>query len=162
MFKNLLVVLLLGLSVAAVAKEVESETTDQSYKLVDFAEFVEFHKVSDEMARRKERLMLRPSPVQFSAKLMSVPKPGSFTLAYEALSLWQGGEDTPVWEQLDISHSAFIGLNKGPVLGMYLTRAAAEQFAKIKSDTEMQFYGLHLYNYTHGPRLLIFGGKPVK
>lgn len=82
-----------------------------SYRAIELTTFVDSNQISQQMASKKQRLMLQPEPVKFEAMLMSAPKAGEFSLAYDALQLWQGDAELP-----NIDHSAFVGVEGGPVL----------------------------------------------
>lgn len=85
---------------------------------------------------------------------MSKPKAGKFSLAYDALQLWQGQSELPI-----IDHSAFVGLQEGPVLGVYVTHEAAKMLQAIELEKPTQFYAMHIYNYSKGPRLVIVAAQ---
>lgn len=125
-----------------------------SYRAVEWVEFVALNQVSPEMAAKKHRLMFQPKAIRFQAQLMSKPKPGTFTLAYDALQFWKGDAEIP-----NIDHSAFVGFEKGPVLGAYVTQEAAKMLNKLELNTTVTFYAMHIYNYSKGPRLVIVAAQ---
>ncbi len=129
---------------------------DASYRLVNWVEFVALNQVSSEMATKKHRLMFQPKSVSFQAQLMSKPELGEFTLAYDALQFWQGEAELP-----NISHSVFVGEEKGVVLGAYVTHEAAEMLNELELNTQATFYVMHIYNYAKGPRVVIVAASPV-
>ncbi|WP_415882140.1 hypothetical protein [Neptuniibacter sp. QD34_54] len=125
-----------------------------TYRSIELATFVKANYVSATMAEKKQRLMLQPEAIQFQALLMARPKPGRFSLAYDALQLWERDEELP-----NIDHSAFVGLKNGPVLGVYVTHEAAKMLNKIELEKPVQFYAMHIYNYSNGPRLVIVAAQ---
>ncbi|WP_415889028.1 hypothetical protein ACMXYV_13705 [Neptuniibacter sp. SY11_33] len=124
------------------------------YKSVNLVQFVNKNQLSTQMAEKKQRLMIQPEPIQFQAQLMSMPKAGKFSLAYDALQLWQSESELPT-----IDHSAFVGLQEGPVLGVYVTHEAAKMLRQINLEVPTQFYAMHIYNYSKGPRLVIVAAQ---
>lgn len=126
------------------------------YRSVELTPFVNANYVSQAMADKKQRLMIQPEPIQFQARLMSKPKTGQFSLAYDALQLWQGEEELPL-----IDHSAFVGLKDGPVLGVYVTHEAAKMLQLLDLNTPAKFYAMHIYNYSNGPRLVIVAAENI-
>lgn len=121
-----------------------------AYREVMLPAFVDANQISQRMVDKKQRLMLKPEAVQFQAQLMAKPKPGKFSLAYDALQLWQGEAELP-----NIDHSAFVGVEGGPVLGVYVTHEAAEMLQSVSLKSPATFYAMHIYNYAKGPRLVI-------
>lgn len=142
-----LIILFFSFNLHAVTPEIDSRDV---YREVMLSVFVDANQISQIMTDKKQRLMLKPEPIAFQAALMSEPKPGQFSLAYDALRLWQGEEELP-----DIDHSAFVGIEGGPVLGVYVTHEAAKMLESIPLKTPATFYAMHIYNYAKGPRLVI-------
>lgn len=131
------------------------------YRQVNLVEFVDFNQMSEKMIKAKQRLMLKPEPISFTGVLKSRPKAGEFSLAYDALMLWQSDET----KLPKIGFSAFIGAigdENAPVLGVYVVDRIADILNKLPMEQPLEFYALHLYNYTKGPRLLIVGVKLPK
>jgi len=137
----------------------ESTLIDQrnQYVTVVLSEYVERNRVSEKMEKKQQRLMIKPKLVTFNSTLVSIPKPGEFSLAYDALSLWQSNQAMPV-----IDHSAFVGDRKnGPVIGVYVTQEAAKMLNSLELDKPAAFYALHIYNYAKGPRLVIVAAESL-
>lgn len=149
----LVFVLLFSVGASANASEVDSKA---SYQSVELEEFARANHVSARMSKKKQRLMLKPTPVRFKAQLMSKPASGEFSLAYDALQLWGAESELP-----NINHSAFVGLQAGPVLGMYVTQEAADMLNGYGLNTPAMFYAMHIYNYSKGPRLVIVAVEPI-
>ncbi len=125
------------------------EQVKQQYERVNLAAFIRKNHVSKQMADKKQRTMLPPALIQFKGRLMAAAKPGKFSLVYDAINLWAGGD------QPAVTHSAFIGAEDGRVIGSYVTQSAAVQMKGLEVGGELIFYALHLYNYAKGPRVLI-------
>lgn len=140
--------------------EIANETIEQSYQQINLTEFYNENQIPEQMVQKKQRLMLPPSAVQFDARLMSAPKPGQFSLVYDALGLWQQAEEAD--DRPEVTHSAFVGVDNGPVLGMYLSKAAAKQIQQYEVNSNLHLYAVHLYNYAGGPRLVVLGAEPVQ
>ena len=87
---------------------------------------------------------------------MSKPKPGTFELVYDALSLWpsEADEALPI-----INHSAFVGYKETPVIGAYLSDKAAEMLLQVDMAKPVTFYAIHIYNYARGPRVVIVAAE---
>lgn len=151
----LAVFLLMPLSV--IASEQSGQDIQQKFRQVSLVEFFNENQLSREMAEEKKRVMLPPDAVRFRARLMALPKPGQFSLVYDALNIW-GGVDRG-GEKPEVTHSAFIGLSSGPVLGMYLSSGAVSQLVEFSVGDELTFYAVHLYNYSGGPRLVVLGAE---
>jgi len=122
---------------------------------VQLNQFIDDNQLSEQMAAKKQRLMLKPNAIHFDATLKDKPKPGEFTLVYEALALWGDGE------MPQITHSAFIGAEDGRVLSVYVSQKAAGQLQALPLDQPLNFYAIHIYNYAKGPRLIIVGAQAL-
>lgn len=127
-----------------------------AYREVVLPAFVSDNQISKNMADKKQRLMLKPEPIKFDGVLKSKPRPGEFSLAYDALQLWQGAGELP-----NIDHSAFVGTEGGPVLGVYVTHEAASMLKGVQLDSPVTFYAMHIYNYAKGPRLVIVAASSI-
>lgn len=138
----------------------DKQDIQQRFKQVELSDFFKENQISEKLAAEKKRVMLPPEAVQFKARLMSPPKPGQFSLVYDALGLW-GREDSSSDERPEVTHSAFIGSESGPVLGMYLSSAAAKQLVPLEVGSDLTVYAVHLYNYAGGPRLVVLGAEPA-
>jgi hypothetical protein len=144
--------------------ETSAQSIDQQYKKVVLTDFINVNQISLKMVKAKQRLMLPPSPIQFKAKLMQAPKPGKFSLVYDALQLWPSEQPLP-----EISHSAYLQADNKQVIAVYVSTAAAKQmqqlFSEQKSKTETNapinahIYAMHIYNYAKGPRLVVIGAQ---
>ncbi|MCV6611683.1 MAG: hypothetical protein OIF55_12990 [Amphritea sp.] len=144
------------------AQSVDHSPAQELFEEVDLAKFYIENQIADDMAEKKHRLMLQPSPVRFQAFLMSMPKLGSFSLVYDAFALWTDQQFVVQDKGAVINHSAFLGLHEGPVLGVYLSDAVAHQLKNYSVGTELEIYAVHIYNYSGGPRLVVLGVTPVK
>lgn len=147
----LAICVLLNLQHAYAAEPPSSVTFSE----VQLKQFIDNNQLSKKMVEKKQRLMLKPSAINFAATLKAKPKPGQFTLVYEALALWGDG-DMP-----QITHSAFIGTEDGRVLSVYVNHKAAEQLQALPLDQPLNFYAIHIYNYAKGPRLIIVGAQAL-
>lgn len=152
-FRFFVISLLLPFAAMSAATESEQDI-QQKFKPVDLAAFFEQNQISKRLAAEKKRLMLPPEAIRFNAQLMSAPKRGRFSLVYDALGLWEA-KGVSLDEKPDVTYSAFIGSESGPVLGMYLSSAAAGQLQEYAVGDELTFYAVHLYNYSGGPRLVV-------
>lgn len=126
-----------------------------TFSEVQLKQFIDNNQLSKKMVEQKQRLMLKPSAINFAATLKAKPKPGQFTLVYEALALWGDGE------MPQITHSAFIGAEDGRVLSVYVSQQAAEQLHTLPLDQPLNLYAIHIYNYAKGPRLIIVGAQAL-
>ncbi len=145
-----------AVSAAIGAAELEADLRG-SYRPVHLAGFVQENQLSEEMIAKKQRLMKQPEAISFEATLVSRPKQGNYTLAYDALNLWSGNEKLPV-----IEHSAFVGFAaQGPVLGVYVAQGAVKILEQLELDAPAVFYAVHIYTYAKGPRLVIVAAEPV-
>ncbi len=145
--------LLICFSVEAGAEKLSGTVGGDRYQAIELATFIEKNHVSAKMAAKKQRAMLPPSAVQFDARLMVAPEPGTFSLVYDALGLWGDGE-LP-----EVTHSVFVGADNGRVIGAYVSRAAASQLQKLAVGSVVHFYAIHIYNYARGPRLVIVAAQ---
>jgi len=127
------------------------------YASVELSAYIERNQLPKELEDEKKRLMLKPKLITFNSALVTKPKLGEFSLAYDALSFWKTDEPMPV-----INHSAFVGDRKnGPVIGVYVTDKAAKMLNSLELDKPAAFYALHIYNYTKGPRLVIVAAESL-
>ncbi len=156
-FRFLMINLLLATASVVGATESEQDI-QQKFKPVDLAVFFDQNQISEKLATEKKRVMLQPQAIRFTARLMSAPKPGKFSLVYDALGLW-GAKGVSLDERPKVTHSAFVGSESGPVLGMYLSSSAAGQLQEYVVGDELTFYAVHLYNYSGGPRLVVLGAE---
>lgn len=156
-FPQIFVAVSLLISCFCHADALTSNTTGQ-FKKIDLDTFIAQNHVSKKMADKKQRAMLPPTAVQFTAKLMQAPKPGKFSLVYDALSLWPSDEPLP-----HIDHSAFLKADNGRVISTYVSKVAAEQLKSLYIDTpvDTHIYAIHIYNYAKGPRLVVIGAAAV-
>jgi len=130
-------------------------TPKDIFSKVELSTFVDKNQLPEQMVAKKQRLMLKPNAIQFSATLKAQPKPGQFSLVYEALALWGDGE------MPEVTHSAFIGADDGHVLSVYVNQKAAEQLLTLPLNQPLNFYAIHIYNYAKGPRLIIVGAQAL-
>ena len=143
-----LALLFFSFQLHAVTPEVDGR---DAYREVVLPAFVSDNQISKNMADKKQRLMLKPEPIKFDGVLKSKPRPGEFSLAYDALQLWQGAGELP-----NIDHSAFVGTEGGPVLGVYVTHEAASMLKGVQLDSPVT-----IYNYAKGPRLVIVAASSI-
>jgi len=101
----------------------------------------------------KRRIMINPKKLSFEGELKAAPKEGEFSLIYDSLKLW-GVDPLP-----NVSHSSYIKTPLGKVIPVYLDELAAKRLNDEAVGMKATFYGLHVYNYEHGPRLLILSYK---
>lgn len=135
--------------------------TDQPFESINLTHFIDNNQIPTDMAAAKKRVMLPPSAIQFDATLLQPPKPGEFTLVYDALSLWQSDAPMP-----NVDHSAFLQADDNRVIGVYVSSAAAEQLKVIASHAmnkpiKSHIYAVHIYNYAKGPRLVVLGASDL-
>lgn len=151
--KNTLYVLL---SIFLLAISYKLPATERvEFKQVNLVSFVNENQISQKMIEKKQRLMLKPSAIQFDAKLKARPKQGKYNLVYEALSLWGEGK------MPNITHSGFIEASDGRVLSVYVSNQAEQQIRSIPLGQPTNFYAIHIYNYAKGPRLIIVGAQAL-
>ncbi len=137
-----------------------AESINQQYQKIELGEFVSKHQLPKKMIEAKHRVILRPNAIQFSAKLMQAPQAGKYSLVYEMLQLWPSTQPLP-----EISHSAFLQAADGKVLSVYVSKVAAAQMQQLFDDSNAQqpigvhIYAMHIYNYAHGPRLVVIGAQ---
>lgn len=133
-----------------------TDTQPTPFTQVTLSQFIADNQISEAMAAKKERLMLPPSAITFKATLMASPKPGQFSLVYDALSLWPGDEPLP-----NVSHSAYLQADNGHVLPVYVADKAATQLAQLydahQTPTPCTVFAVHIYNYAKGPRIVVLG-----
>jgi len=101
----------------------------------------------------QRRIMINPYKLSFAGELMATPKEGEFSLIYDSLKLW-GVDPLP-----NVSHSSYIKTPLGKVMPVYLDELAAKRLNDEAVGMSATFYALHVYNYEHGPRLLILSYK---
>ena len=155
--------LLLALSSAVLAETIQDidTTVSNEFKSIQLSDFIDTNQVSAEMAAAKSRFMLPPSAIQFDATLLQPPKPGKFSLVYDALSLWQSDAPLPT-----VDHSAFLQTDDERVIAVYVSSVAAEQLKaiaaqNIKLPQKSHIYAIHIYNYAKGPRLVVIGASSM-
>ncbi len=135
-----------------------ADTAD--YTLIELDPFIGNNRIPDDGSGKNQRTLLRPVPVQFTARLLEAPQPGQFALVYDALNLWASEQPG-----FNVSHSAFLQSAGQQVLATYVTRPAAARLQQLYDQAGRQpvrahLYALHLYNYSKGPRLLILSAEP--
>lgn len=117
-----------------------------AYQPVDFAQLV----ASSRTPVPGQKIILRPSPVSFSATLLQMPVPQRSDYLRQVLALMQS-TNTPKVEQRVV-------LGYAPDKGMpvYIEQAAAQRLAReAKAGERRRFYALHVYNYSKGPALVV-------
>ncbi|WP_028469516.1 hypothetical protein [Neptunomonas japonica] len=153
--------LLLALSSTAFSENLPDTDINKEFKSIKLSDYIDTNQVSAEMAAAKNRFMLQPKAIQFDALLLQPPKPGKFSLVYDALSLWQSNSPLPT-----VDHSAFLQTDDERVIAVYVSSVAAEQLKAIaaqnsKKPQKSHIYAVHIYNYAKGPRLVVIGASPL-
>lgn len=134
-----------------------SHHASAEYQHVNLLDFYTQNQIPEDMAAKKQRVMLPPKAIQFEGWAMALAKPGKFSLVYDALSLWSTEEDLP-----KVTHSAFISAKGAPVLPVYVAEEAAKHIEAIGVKNMASFYAVHIYNYAKGPRLVIVAASKAK
>jgi hypothetical protein len=155
--------LLLALSSSVFAEDLSHTdvNSDNKFETIELSNFIDKNQIPIDMIAAKKRVMLPPNAVQFDSTLLQSPKPGKFSLVYDALSLWQSDAPLPT-----VDHSAFLQTDDERVIAVYVSSVAAEQLKliaaqNIKAPQKSHIYAVHIYNYSKGPRLVVIGASPL-
>ncbi|MBZ8141657.1 hypothetical protein CLD22_17340 [Rubrivivax gelatinosus] len=108
-------------------------------------------------ARTPQRIILRPSGVQFDAELAALPRPQKAEYLQQALQLMH------VSEPPRVQQAVLLRYGRGETLVAYIDEAAAQRLAReVKVGEKRRFYAFHVYNYSRGPALVVtsFGAAP--
>jgi hypothetical protein len=136
--------------------QAHSDEWSADTKLVDLDEYVSSNQVSQNIIDKKQRVMLEPELIRFSAKLQDVVLPGEYQLVSDALSVW-GITPLP-----NVGFSTYITTKQDNVLGVYIENEIAAQIKDhFNVNDVLQFQAYRLYNYAKGPRLLLVGVKAL-
>jgi len=136
------------------AKEGRSETSQEQLDLVALAQHYPLQDMDGMIELLiakgdKRRVMIKPYQLRFEGELMAAPKSGSYSLIYDSLKLW-GLQPLP-----NVTHASYIKTPGNKVMPVYLDESAAKRLSDEPVGMKATFYALHVYNYEHGPRLLI-------
>lgn len=149
-FRHSLVFVLLIFLISPIHAK-SSESSQQLYPPKDIDGMIDRLKAEGD----KRRVMIKPYQLSFKAELMSELKQGEYSLIYDGLQFW-GIDPMP-----EVTHSIYVKTPGGKVIGVYVEKEAATGLAKENVGAQAELYALHVYNYEHGPRLLIVSYKAL-
>lgn len=152
MMKSLRIWALIGLCWALPAQAAAPAAVEQSYQQVELARLVE----SSRTPVAGQKIVIRPSPVSFSATLLQMPVPQRSDYLRQVLGMMQTARVPTVEQRVVLGY----GDNKG--MPAYIEQVAARRLAaEAKAGERRRFYALHVYNYSKGPALVItsFGAR---
>lgn len=119
---------------------------EQSYERVELATLVD----KSRTAMPGQKIILRPTPVSFTATLVRLPEPQRADYLTQALQMMRVGEVPEVKERI------VLGYGDERFLIAYIEAATARRLAATaKAGERRRFYALHAYNYSKGPALLV-------
>lgn len=125
-------------------------------KAVDLDEYIAANQVSQNIIDKKQRVMLEPELIDFTAAVQSQIKTTQAELVADALSVW-GISPLP-----EVAFSLYLRSPNGEVIGVYVENTVAKYMQKnTKIDSDNAFQAYRLYNYAKGPRLLLVGVKEM-
>lgn len=126
-------------------------------KSVSIDEYINQNQVSQNIIDKKQRVMLEPELIDFTANLQAKVVPSKASLVIDALSVW-GISPLP-----EVAHSTFLRTPNGNVIGVYVEKTIAERLSSsYQLNTSISFQAYRLYNYAKGPRLLLVGVKSAQ
>ncbi len=95
--------------------------------------------------------------VVFDAQVMTLPEKQKTDYLYLAMSV---AKVNPVPE---VDHAMFVGVSEDVVLPVYVEQSVVKKFAKLHEqygaegfrNRKMRFAGIHVYNYSKGPAIVV-------
>lgn len=154
--KHVLILALCGLmpahaATSAAAPVAARPAAAETYQPVDLAKLVE----ASRTAVPGQKIILRPSPVSFSATLLQMPVAQRSDYLRQVLAMMQTNAVPKVEQRVVLSYAPDKGL---PV---YVEQAAAQRLAReARVGERRRFYALHVYNYSKGPALVVTSFGP--
>lgn len=122
-----------------------------AYQPVDLARLVE----TSRTPVAGQKIILRPSPVSFSATLLQMPVAQRSEYLRQVLAMMQTATPPKVEQRVVLGYAPDKGL---PV---YIEQAAALRLAReARLGEQRRFYALHVYNYSKGPALVVTSFGP--
>lgn len=122
-----------------------------AYQPVDFARLVE----TSRTPVPGQKIILRPTPVSFSATLLQMPVAQRSDYLRQVLALMQSANTPKVEQRVVLGYAPDKGM---PV---YIEQAAAQRLLReAKAGDRRRFYALHVYNYSKGPALVVTSFGP--
>ncbi|MFT5448697.1 MAG: hypothetical protein ACI9DC_003882 [Gammaproteobacteria bacterium] len=102
-------------------------------------------------ARNGTRLIVKPSPIQFQARLKQYPKQRELNYINSVLRVF------PMDPEPRVSHSMFLVSAAGSVFPVYVEDGTVAAIrAQLGEDGHpTRFIGFHVYTYSKGPAILI-------
>ncbi len=130
-----------------------SESLWQSdVKVVDLDQYIAANQVSQNIIDNKQRVMLEPELISFSAVLQDKVSASKAELVQDALVVW-GISPLP-----EVGFSTYIRTAKGQILPVYVENQIADYLSTLFTPgAQLQLKAYRLYNYAKGPRLLLVG-----
>jgi len=122
-------------------------------KIEKFSDFLSENIIS--LTESDERVMKHGSFVDVDVVIRGRPEAGQFYLVH---FLIQGLGYNPV----DITHSVFVGDDKGRVVNSYATPTAASALKSVDVGKVVRIQAMHLYNFSEGPRFVIMTATPLE
>ncbi|WP_410498758.1 hypothetical protein [Chitinibacter sp. S2-10] len=147
-------------SKADTASQVAStKMSDLTVKNVKLAELMAKSLPTDE-ASKDLGIILRPTLVRFTAKLLDGAKPQKADVLLAALSTMGFTPMPTVKQRIVLGYTD--AKNQKQYVVTYIEEQAAQHIGKYKAGDMLEFTAVHAYNYSRGPGLMIIAFTPAQ
>ena len=149
--KYVLILVLCGLMPAHAATLPAAAGAAAAYQPVDFTKLVE----SSRTPVPGQKIILRPTPVSFSATLLQMPVAQRSDYLRQVLAMMRSANTPKVEQRVVLAYAP------GKGMPVYIEQAAAQRLTReARVGERRRFYALHVYNYSKGPALVVTSFGP--
>ena len=130
----------------AVALTLATGLAAEDRNVVDLDDYVERQRPPTEGGR----MIFKPRPVAFTARVKSHPERIRVEYLYQALAI---GRVSPLPK---VSHQMFVESDGGQIIAVYVEDQAVDGIvADFALETQADFEAYHVYNYSRGPAMVV-------